>query len=235
MKVISLTAYRRYGYFRRVLESLARCDGIDEYVVLIHIDPGFIAVEELAKHFPFPRKEVVINPFRLGCNGNIGTACRHGFSEGEYVVVVEDDIVLAPDAIRFFEHVDKTYRGDPECFGGCAYHKLMPPEAEFHQTTRERWFTPWGWSTWRDRWSEIEKNWPRANRPVWDGVANKTRCRGEEPGDQIGRYVVYPKLARSQNIGAKNGTFCKEEHHAEHQFNRNFAGNMAIGPAQFHA
>lgn len=229
MKVVAVTLYRRYGYSKAVLEALTRCDGVDSYLILLHVDPGCTEVEELAASFPLPRKQVVINRTRLGCNGNIFGALSHGFSVAHYVILLEDDVVPARDLLRFFEHCDRRYRDDSSVLGACAYNREMPPRSAWHQLTRRPWFTPWGWATWRDRWQEMAAKWPHdaTAEVVWDGVVNH-----EVRGD---RCLVCPRLARSQNIGAEGGEYCPgPQWHAEHQYNANWAGAVEVPEADFH-
>ena len=230
-KIIVMTAYRRYGYARRVLESLARCDGIDDYTVLIHVDPGCVAVEDLARSFPLSRKEVVVNPFRLGPHVNTYGALADGFARSDYVIALEDDVVPAPDTLKFFQFVDRDYRNNPSCLGGCAYHRGMPPTEDFHKTLRIKWFTPWGWSTWKDRWEEMAAKWPLTAIEIaargWDTVVNH-----EVRGD---RFQVHPWLARTQNIGAEGGASCPSQaFHAAYQFNPDWAGNVEVPQGEFH-
>lgn len=225
--IVVVTLYRRYRYSRRVLEHLAACDGVERFDVLVHVDPGFPAVEDLARTFPLPRKEVVVNPHRLGCNGNVYAALAHGFQRDEYVVAVEDDVVPARDALRFFEWVDQPrYRDDPACFGGCAYHRELPPTpAEYNQVVRHGWFTPWGWSTWRRWWPRMQAAWPADRDPSWDVRVNEMRAAN---GDA---YVLHPRLARTQNVGAEMGEHVDPRLHAARQFNPNWAGDRDDVPA----
>jgi GNT-I family len=227
-KVVAVTLYRRHGYAKTVLEALTLCDGVERYLVLLHVDPGCTEVEALAASFPLPRKQVVINPARLGCNGNIFGALSHGFSLAEYVILLEDDVVPARDLLRFFEHCDRQYRNDSSVLGACAYNREMPPRTAWHQLTRRQWFTPWGWATWRDRWQEMAAKWPHdaAAGIVWDWTVNH-----EVRGD---RTLVCPRLARSQNIGAEGGEYCPgPQWHAEHQYNANWAGAVEVPEAEF--
>jgi hypothetical protein len=227
-KIIAVIAYRRYEYLRRVLEGLAACDGIDAYKTLLHIDPGYTAVEDLARHFPLRNKEVIVNPHSYGCNGNVFAACAHAFSLTDYAVIIEDDIVPARDALRFFEHVGDGYKADPKCFGACAYHREDASPDHYHALLRNySCFTPWGWSTWRDRWDQMARAWPFGDGDMsWDCVISK-QVLGE-------RYQVHPRLARTQNIGAKGGAFCPSEaFHAKEQFNPHWAGTRDVPPGKF--
>ena len=227
-KIVSIIAYRRYEYLRRAFEALTRCDGIEGYTVLVHVDPGYPAVEELAKHYPFRRKEVVVNEWQLGCDANVFQAVNHAMQLSDYAVTFEDDIVPARDCLRFFEFVNERYRDDPTVFSGCAYHRPMPERKDWHRVWRNKFFTPWGWSTWRDRWVEAIKVWPgtaAAKGMAWDGAMNHI-ARGD-------RTQVHPFLARVQNIGARDGLHSPEDYRKAEQYNANWAGAVGVPDEEF--
>lgn len=48
-KVVTMTLFRRPQYTRQVLEALACCEGIREYLVLLHVEPGYPEVLKLAR------------------------------------------------------------------------------------------------------------------------------------------------------------------------------------------
>ncbi|HUE69711.1 MAG TPA: hypothetical protein VMP01_02385 [Pirellulaceae bacterium] len=40
LRVIAITAYRRPAYTREVLDALAKCDGIADWILLPNVEPG---------------------------------------------------------------------------------------------------------------------------------------------------------------------------------------------------
>jgi hypothetical protein len=222
--VIVMTMYKRFDYTHRVLEAISKCVGVEKYRIFLHCDPGCGEVESLIRGFPLPGKEVVIHPERVGCTANTFSALFHGFQASDYVIALEDDVVPAPDALQFFEHCRDAYRDDKAIFTACAYTRRHAQPSEYYSLTRFQWFTPWGWATWKDRWDATISAWNFTNAPSWDITFNKIR------GD---RYEVTPVLARTQNIGEQNGTYCSPEHHRDHQFNRYWAGAVTLPGGQF--
>lgn len=210
-KVVTMTLYRRPHYARQVLEALARCDGIDEHLVLLHIEPGYPDVLEAARRVKFERKILVENADVLGCSMNSRAAIGHGFQHADFVVHLEDDTVPARDCLRFFDWARRAYRDDPTVFTVASYARENPPPDRYFEVIRSPWFTPWGWGTWRDRWDEISASWNDDPSVTWDICINRLRA---------GRSEVRPLLARTQNIGAEGGTHCPSpEFHRQFHFN----------------
>lgn len=202
-KVITMSLWRRPAYTEQVLSALSKCKGIEDYTLIICVEPGVPQVGKLAEQATFAKKTHVIhNPQLLGIFVNIYQCLKMGFENTDYNIHIEDDVVLGEDALQFFEYCKEAYEKDASVFTACAYHKSKPghvkPE-EYYRVRRAQWFTPWGWATWADRWKEINSQWVFGfeNRLGWDERMNKV-IRGE-------RSEVYPHLSRAQNIGAELG------------------------------
>jgi glycosyltransferase involved in cell wall biosynthesis len=201
-KVITLTASHRPQYLRQVLDALARCDGVTDYLLLASLEPGNDEVREIIEQVSFLEIQAVVNARRLGCAPNTFYALRRGFERCNYVIHLEDDTVPAKDALRFFEYCRDAYRNDKQVFtiGGysaCPDSPNISPDSlrGRHRTlTRHKWFNPWGWATWRDRFIEMAQQW---NFHSWDTHLNEVV--------RANRYEVTPVLSRFQNIGAEQG------------------------------
>lgn len=209
-KVVTMTAFRRPDYTWQVLDALSRCAGVDEYRVLIHVDPGSPQVVQVIKQARLPRKCLVQNADRLGCNLNTYSALHHGFQCADFVIHLEDDTVPAADCLKYFEWARDAYRDDQRVFSVSSYSKSVGRTDDGHRVVREPWFTPWGWATWADRWNEMHANWSHG-ATSWDIALNRLR------GDRV---AIRPVLARVQNIGAHLGEHVPgPEYHRANHFN----------------
>jgi hypothetical protein len=206
MKVITFTAWRRPHYTYMVCNALKRCHGIRNWTVLIHVDgDGHRNVERIAKCFRVSKCEVLTNDAHLGCNANTREALRHGFSLADYVVHIEDDVVLAPDALRYFDW-GRQFGGDPTVFTVNAWRHdngWLPsnsgsPNGSAGTVERIKFFNCWGWATWKDRWQEMDANWSTADDLTrsWDFAVSD--IRGE-------RFGLQPHISRATNVGARLG------------------------------
>lgn len=209
-KVVALTLFRRAGYSRQTLEALSRCHGIDDYLVLIHVEPGYPEVLQVARDVKFSRVVIVENADLLGCTQNTLSAVLHGFQHADFVVCLDDDTVPAPDCLRYFEWARHAFRDDKSVFTVTGFARYTPDPSGYYAAERIRWFTPWSWATWRDRLPEIINRWDYLPNASWDISVNQIRGN---------RFEVHPLLARTQNIGAEQGTYCPSpEFHREHQY-----------------
>lgn len=215
-----MTLCSRPEYTKIVLDALARCDDIDRFPVAMLCEPVSDEVIELAGKFtqlPHVKAWAMIGSARVGCNVNTYSALAYGFDHHDRVIALEDDTVPGRDFLRFADWALSKYERDQEVFSVCGYQRTPPAETGYRNAVvRERWFTPWGWATWRDRWESIRDSWPAHDRQIsWDTVIDKLTRRD--------RYEVRPLLARIQNIGAEGGAHVPgAAWHAAHHLNRHW-------------
>lgn len=196
-RTISMTLFNRPHYLRKVLGAMSCCYGIERYKLIICIEPGNEEVLQLAQGIDFADKTIVKNEKVLGCPVNVFQALSYAFLETDYNIHIEDDQLLWKDALLFFEHCRKTYADDPEILSVTAYNSQECPASAYGRVARRKWFTPWAWATWRDRWEDGMKDlWDfDYSYGNWDSSIN-TRVRKE-------RAEIFPILARVQNIGVE--------------------------------
>jgi hypothetical protein len=224
--VITFTASHRPKYTGEVLAALALCRGVEKYLLLPCVEPGNDEVRALFDAISFAECHVTVHPERLGCGANTLFALEQGFSNSDYVIHLEDDTVPAQDALEYFEYCREAYRSDKDVFtitgypGARDYRKVFQDTlaGRFRTLIRQRWFTPWGWATWSDRFSEMRYDW---NPHDFDARVNCVH-RGE-------RSEIAPVLSRIQNIGAELGVHVPSpEWHRQHQFLPFWAGSIEV-------
>src|SRR5574340_426440 len=152
MKTIGLTAFRRPEYEKRVMQSVKD---------LNHIDRGY-------RFFTFHDRE---NGGHLGCDRNMFRSISQCFEYGsEFHVQIEDDTLLAPDALDladwFFNHPE---RDNYVLLNLHAHSKDLSQPLDIHE---HYGFTSWGWAITREMWERwILPNWGGKHRvhPMrWD-------------------------------------------------------------------
>ncbi len=161
-----MTAYRRPDYTAQVLESLSRCQGVEKWLFLPHVEPGDDRVITMIKQFRACESRPVFNEARLGLNKNSQAAMREAYVHlSHFNVHIEDDTVLSPDYLQFMEWAAETYKDDDKIFSVGAYNELdsPPPESEWFDVKRRDWFTCWGWGTWRKNLNRILDGWSTKN------------------------------------------------------------------------
>lgn len=218
MKVITTLHFNRPQYTRRMLECLAAAEGIEDYALIAYVhEGGHPEVVKLLSGFTSAHRTFVVTEDlgigHLDPDRRIAKATHQvlklGFIVGEYVIHLEDDILLARDALRYFEYA-RQFEAEPECLTVSAYSKHgKPGTADPSAIGRLSWFHPWGWATWQSRWETlIEPNWGQEH---WDEHLNRHRQQ---------MYEIFPHAARALNVGATGGVHVPgAAWHMEHQFN----------------
>ena len=205
---ITVSGYNRPAYLSQTLARLRECDGIESCRVTVLLDPCDETQEQVnaVARYGF---EPFVYPSRQGCNLAIGKAFAYGFADeqADFHVHLEDDTVPTRDCLRWFAWARDRYRGDPSVMNVSGYQRVS--NRRLAECGLRRWFTPWGWATWRDRWAGLAAGWA-AHEPSWDVVVNHAL--------RAGRYEVFPTVSRIQNIGAERGTHVpsSEWHAANH-------------------
>jgi hypothetical protein len=83
---------------------------------------------------------------------------------------------------------------------------MVDPALHF-STGRRKWFTPWVWGMWRDRYQSL----PPDAYIGWDSqfnfetLAPHYQAKRDRPGMRGQRYEVFPLLSRCNNIGMEGG------------------------------
>lgn len=206
-KIITLCFWKRPDYATAVLESLRKCKGIENYKLLIHLDGcGNPEMPYVACAVDFCERIIVKRADHLGCNDMTRIALHHGFSHSDYVIHVEEDVVLAPDALQYFEWAER-FVTDANIFtasgwrhpSGWLPESRKPYDSEMGGEARiEPFFTCWGWATWSDRWKEMDTHWTTGTdlSLSWDIAISGTRGN---------RCEVHPMISRAMNIGEHGG------------------------------
>ena len=228
------TAWRRPYYFRPVLESWADADGIDKirrFVISLgptdRVDEQMKLIQEMSPRFRcglevLPQSEHAVRgdgirkPF--GPHRAIAEAVTHCFGDPRvgFVVAGEEDVVVSSDVLSYMQWAATRFQDDPRVLIACAHSRggqgwdLQAPardaDADQEAVQLRRYFNPWVWGCWRDRWESIlDPEWDRdcnSGGPIRSGYDWTVQTR-IMPRHKM-RCVV-PDASRSQNIGEREG------------------------------
>lgn len=224
---ITISLFNRPDYSKQVLDHLSRCINVENFQILVNIDksPYQDELDELVSSYS---SNLDIHshmcPKNLGCNRAIYECLDWGFEDADFVIHIEDDILLSRDALQYFEFCANKFIEDKTIFTVDGYNNT-PYELNSnkeYKILKASSYKPWGWSIWKDRWDGIKDTWQfkygsiyERDIRVFDGggwdVCMKQYLRGD-------RMRIYPILARTKNIGALGGvhTPSKEWHDKKH-------------------
>jgi hypothetical protein len=219
---ISLCLYRREEETARVLASIRACPelvNLPAFASIDHSGDGAMA-ERMAYAVlkALPGSFLICQPVPLGCNGNTRAALTGAWGldpAPDFVLHVEDDVVLSPDAGRYILWAAERYAADPAVFSvGLWRHAggWLPakggdvcPADRVMAVGRQSAFSCWGWGTWRNRWEEINRGWTPGgdHERSWDVQVAETIRPGPVADHRV---EVVPMISRAQNIGWRFGT-----------------------------
>lgn len=225
---IAITLYNRPQETFLALHSIGQVPEFRDLEIIVSIDQsGPImerALEEIA-YITLPDATVLVQPNNLGCNANTRFAINHAFSNGaDFVTYIEDDCMVAKSAGAYLKWARERFYEDKSVFSvslwrhpfgwtpSCGRSQMY---REIELADRRRFFTSWGFSTWRDRWEEILPEFPTVefdHSKAWDTCVNEVRKRTDPAREEI-----LPLIARCQNIGERFGVHrgaCINEHWA---------------------
>lgn len=194
---ITVSGYNRPAYLSQTLAALRECLGIEHCRVMVLLDPcdETPGQQDIARRYGF---ECAVYRERQGCNKAILNALAHGFQEmgSEFHLHFEDDCVPCRGALRWFAWARDHYRDNPGVMNVSGYQRNS--NGCLGESGLRRWFTPWGWGTWIDRWRGLAAGWSRTQEISWDVAVNHVL--------RAGRYEAFPTVSHVQNIGGERGT-----------------------------
>lgn len=120
------------------------------------------------------------------------------------VIIVEDDLDIAPDFYTYFSSTHFLLRKDPSLWCVSAWNdngkaNLVDTGAS-ELLYRSDFFPGLGWMITRDLWDELEPKWPKS---YWDDWMRRPEQRKE-------RACIRPEISRTKTfgkIGVSNGLF----------------------------
>jgi hypothetical protein len=172
-------------------------------------------------HFPFQEMKIRLAKTNLGYRENKRQALEWGFDHSDYVIFLEDDIILSSDALQWFESHVTSQRiftipnlALVTCFGysfPATLKENAAPERHLLDTALvhelglldiyhpHSWHTPWGWSTWRSVWDTLQlKNWSGNAIDLGENIKNQ------------GLHEITPLVPRCDNIGLQGVNMAKD-------------------------
>ena len=108
--------------------------------------------EEVARTKALLSMTIVERPTNYYLERNIIEGIVEVFKHHDSVIVLEDDIVIAPYFLQFMNDAFRLYREDKKVMHVSGFTRME------RQGEESSYFTPfmagWGWGTWRDRWQQ---------------------------------------------------------------------------------
>jgi hypothetical protein len=163
---IAVFGYRRQGALANLMESLFVCPEFVDSRVTIFIDgprgkedaDDVASVRSYALGLKLPNVDVRISDTNMGLKASISAGvnlmcCRHG-----RVIVFEDDLVVSPSILSYFNRGLETYEHNKRVSSLSAYMYETKSVNEHNRAIFLPMPHPWGWATWRRSWQAFASN-----------------------------------------------------------------------------
>lgn len=179
---IALFAYNRPQHLQQALKSLARCERLDSCELHIFSDGAknteqnvaVEAVRHVAREWAIRlHGSVIERPQNLGLARSIRTGVTDLSERFGRVIVVEDDLIVSPDFLRYMLDALDRYQDTPQVYqiSGYMFPIVNPPAPDAFFLPLP---TTWGWATWERVWRTVEWDLRDAREQLTDPVV---RCR----------------------------------------------------------
>lgn len=147
---------------------------------------------EIARNFALEHEATVwFSPTNLGLSASITSGVTRALQDFESIIVLEDDLVVAPDFLSFTNRALSVYRDDPEVVS--IHGHWLPQTGGLPDTFFIRGADCWGWATWRSAWA-LFRNEPRA-------LLDEIEKSGLALEFDLGRPGLYTGMLRDRIAG----------------------------------
>jgi hypothetical protein len=203
---IAFFAFNRPQHAQATLAALAANDGVAETDLHVFVDgardeaegaqvAAVVRVAEAASGFRSVR--VHASPTNLGLYRAITTGVSAVVAEVGRVIVVEDDILVAPEFLQYMNDALDRYDADARIG---AIHGYAPPLEGLPEFFFLRGGDCWGWATWADRWRLFD---PDATRLLHEIVERgQLDAFADVHGIQGLRHLIRRSANRNQSWAA---------------------------------
>lgn len=108
-------------------------------------------VESYRSHFN--SLNIRLSKQNLGCKFGPISAINWFFTEADFGIILEDDVRVSPEFISYAEHGLAAYKNSKHIWMLNGWSPFNNGELTI-DVWLSRYPVPWGWATWRDRWSQ---------------------------------------------------------------------------------
>lgn len=127
------------------------CDGPRNTEDSINISEVERVIDEFVTRYPI---KLIKSDVNIGLRNSIVNGLNFLFEKYDSVIVLEDDIVITQGFVQYHKKMLVKYKADKEVFSISGFsYPLALSGGQFFKFQR---ICSWGWSTWADRWHEVD-------------------------------------------------------------------------------
>ncbi len=162
---LAFFTYKRPWHTKCVLESIKKNGFKNVYIFQDGLagEKGrkeWEEVSDLIKTADFANKELHISQKNLGLADSVIRGVEYVFSKHEYVVVLEDDIILGEGFLDYMAACFAEYKDnkDISAAAGWGWPVQIPDDYSYDVFFSYR-FSCYAWGTWKDRWQQYTRDY----------------------------------------------------------------------------
>lgn len=157
---VALFVYKRPEHARRTIENLIACPEADQSPIFVFADgpkseadaEAVEATRAVVDELLGDRATVVTRDRNRGLANSIIAGTTELCDKYGEVIVVEDDLLLAPSFLRFLNEGLERYRHDPRVMQVSGHQFDVPALARSGKALFLPMTSSWGWATWKRAW-----------------------------------------------------------------------------------
>lgn len=161
---IALFVYKRPEHTRRTIASLKACLGFENSLLFVFADgakteaeiPAVEATRAVAHELLGHHAVFVEMDRNRGLADSIIAGTTELCESHGRVVVVEDDLTLAPSFLRFLNEGLERYKDEPRVMQVAGYMFDVPFLADKQEALLLPVTSSWGWGTWKRAWDRFD-------------------------------------------------------------------------------
>lgn len=209
MNSVILLCHKRTFHLERVIDSLKRAEGIEQWNVVFILQNATEEVYEVIETKKLGTWKIIVNNYldgsrtiRGAINGNIFKGLREAFVElrSEICLVLEDDVVIGEAFLQFILRSFDEYSSN-KYFRGVVGCSLYSAEKNSGHFIRANFGISPGWAIGKDSYARLLTFWNGQEELHWDYYL--------EPFFRTG-FFVWPLYSQVLNIGYdESGTHAK--------------------------
>ena len=192
-------AFDRSEELTATLSAIARSDTSSLNQLIIVLQPGNKKVEQICKKIDWIKCTILVSDAIKGApmvriNGNVFKGLEYAFSnpDNDWVAMIEDDIVIAPDFFRFSSFIVSKYEKEENFFGVNGFSGIKRRGFSDGDFGKYRYGLGWGWVITKNSWERLSKIWTGKEKIHWDVHIEHFIKTG---------FVIMPIQSRILNIG----------------------------------
>jgi len=178
---IAIFAYNRPDSLTRMMASLRECKEFEHSTITIFVDgpknekdkAAVDRVRHLVQNLRLPNVTNVFSETNKGLRQSIYSGVNEICAGQGRVIVLEDDLVLSPIALRYFNDGLDYYKDDVRIWSIAGYLYDVPELRDSRKAIALPFAHPWGWATWARAWSRFSLD----NRPRLTDLESAAFCQ----------------------------------------------------------